>query len=169
MMFLFFTACEGNKAKQGDTRANATKQLPASARTTEPTAGSAAPLPSATGNATSTATTSAPASASALLPAAQQGPFPESETKPPKPKEWDTQAQFFPVKYASTLWCETRTLREWVRVSCRARPGAANAPVGVEVTKKPSRGQSYVFSREGQVTSVVLQPRKGQSSELTFT
>jgi hypothetical protein len=131
-----------------------------------PATASAAPSASSDASAAPTATA---APASTLMPTVQTGAFPDGESKPPSVKEWDEQAAYFPVKFASSLWCETRTIREWVRVSCRVKTGASNTPTDVQATKKPGRGQFYVFTRKESVTSVVLQPRVGHTSEYAFT
>lgn len=96
-----------------------------------------------------------------------EGAFPESDSKPPSVKEWLTDAKLYTVKYSSSLFCETSALREWIRVSCRGKPGAPNQPTGLKVTKAPKKGQHYELTREG-VTSLVFQPRKGQTSEYSF-
>jgi hypothetical protein len=71
------------------------------------------------------------------------------------------------VKFAPSLWCDTRQLREWVRVSCRAPEDASNQPLSLRVVRAPGRGQHYELVRAG-VASLVLQPRRGQSSSFSI-
>jgi hypothetical protein len=133
--------------------------------------------PPATATAQTTATanagTASPPAPSAVAGSGKAGPprfegvFPETDSKPPSVKEWQTDAKIFMVKHSSGLFCETSALREWIRVSCRGKPGAPNQPTGLKVAKAPKKGQHYELTREG-VTSLVFQPRKGQTSEYTF-
>lgn len=132
----------------------------------------AAPAPSAA-NTVAAPVTPPATSASAQAGGAKAGPpmfegtFPDSDSKPPSVQEWQKDAKIYTVKHSSSLLCETSALREWVRVSCRGKPGAPNQPTALKVTKGPKKGQHYELTREG-VTSLVLQARKGQPSEYTF-
>ncbi len=154
-------ACDSSKSETSKPNSEpkpATTNAPISAVTTAPSATaapSAAPAAAATGT---TATPGAPIF---------DGAFPDTETKPPSVKEWQTDAKLYIVKHSSGLLCETLALREWIRVSCRGKPGAPNQPTDAKLLKAPKKGQHYLFSRES-VASLVIQPRKGQTSEFTF-
>lgn len=129
------------------------------------TAGSAppsAPAPASSPPPEATASAAASASASAATPP----PFAETETKPPTVAEWK-EAKPLAVGHAASLWCDTRELREWIRVSCRAPEDAANQPTSLRVVRAPARGQHYELVRSG-VASLVLQPRRGVTSSFAF-
>lgn len=158
------TACESPKNESAkpapEPMKSAASTAPAAVTTNAPTATPApATAPAASGSA-GTATGKAG-------PPMFEGTFPDSNSKPPSVKEWQTDGKIYIVKYSSSLWCETLALREWIRVSCRGKPGAQNQPTGLAVAKAPKLGQHYELAREG-VASLVLQPRKGQTSEYTF-
>jgi len=138
------------------------------AKTAAPTT-AAATAPAAPNTAIAPPATSSSAQAGGTKTGAPlfEGAFPETDSKPPAVKEWQKDAKVYIVKYSSGLLCETLALREWIRVSCRGKPGAPNQPTGLKVAKAPKKGQHYELTREG-VTSLVLQPRKGQTSEYTF-
>lgn len=132
----------------------------ATAAVVAPTAtGAATPAPMASG--------SAQAGSAKAGPPLFDGTFPDTDSKPPSVKEWLKDGKIYTVKHSSSLFCETLALREWIRVSCRGKPGAPNQPSGLKVAKGPKKGQHYELTREG-VTSLVFQPRKGQNSEYTF-
>jgi hypothetical protein len=100
-------------------------------------------------------------------PPLYSGVFPETDSKPPSVQEWKTDAKIYIVKHSSSLVCETSALREWIRVSCRGKPGQPNQPTALKVVKAPKKGQHYEFTKDG-VASLVIQPRKGQTSEFSF-
>lgn len=160
---LFVSACDSPKnepAKPAPEQTPAKSAAPsAPAATTAAATGSPTPAPAAS--------TSSSAVSGKAGPPMFDGKFPDSDSKPPSVKEWQTDGKVYTVKYSSSLWCETLALREWIRVSCRGKPGAQNQPIGLKVGKAPKLGQHYELSREG-VASLVLQPRKGQTSEFTF-
>lgn len=138
------------------------------AKSANPPAATTAAPSAATGTVNAPgAAASAKADGTKAGPPLFEGVFPETDSKPPSVKEWKTDAKVYIVKYSSGLLCETSALREWIRVSCRGKPGAPNQPTNLKVNKAPKKGQHYELTREG-VTSLVLQPRKGQTSEFTF-
>lgn len=148
MAFVLASACNETPRDGGPTAASAPVVAPAAASSPAASA-TAAPSPSGSASA-----------------AAKAEPFPDAETKPPTVKEWND-ARPLAVGHAPSLWCDTRQLREWIRVSCRAPEDATNQPTSLRVVQPPGRGQHYELVRSG-VASLVLQPRRGASSAYSF-
>lgn len=71
------------------------------------------------------------------------------------------------VKGSSALGCETKMVREWLRVSCRGKNSTGGTPTTVAVQKGAGKD---VFTYVGKgVTSLVLPFEEGTQVEATFS
>ncbi len=103
--------------------------------------------------------------------------FPPTGSKAPSLAEWAAVPREVTVRNSTNLRCETKMLREWLRVSCKTN----DFGVPIAVSLAPAFGQqSFKFLVEGSVASTVSQmiPGKnfgahytwsGQSGDVTFT
>ena len=138
-------AC-GNKA-EGDGKTNAN----ASANAT------AAPKPTATATATAAATATA-----TPTPAKPAG-----RTPAPTVEEWTSQKKEVTVKGSSALKCETKIVREYLRISCRGKLAAEGTPKGIKV-QKGGHGEALTF-QGGDVMSLILPYVEGTHFEAMFS
>lgn len=109
----------------------------------------------ATNNPTPAATSAAPAATSAAVnttPPAATGPNGRSAV--PTVAEWNAETKEVGVKGSSKLNCETKMVREWLRVSCRGKNDTGGEPKGVRITKGGGRGDTFTFA-SGGVASLV--------------
>jgi hypothetical protein len=90
--------------------------------------------------------------------------FTPGTSKVPTVKEWNL-APVVEVRFARSLWCEAKTVREWLRVSCRSPDGAPNAIEAV--TRDGGSGEAYTFVGEG-IASAVVAVRRGTDVRLTY-
>ncbi|HRI66742.1 MAG TPA: hypothetical protein PK156_20995 [Polyangium sp.] len=163
---LCVTACDPSKNEAPKPTPEQAPAKPGAPVAQQPAAVASAATASAPVTPTATATNAKP-EASKGGPPLFSGVFPDTDSKPPSVQEWKTEAKIYIVKHSSSLVCETSVLREWLRVSCRGKPGQPNQPTGLKVVKAPKKGQHFEFTKEG-IASLVMQPRKGQTSEFTF-
>jgi len=142
-----------------------------------------APAPSgaaaASTGAASVATVDAPAapsaSASAVASAAAPpafDPYPGGRaiaglSNLPTVAEWNAQTKEVTVKGSSALRCETKMVREWLRVSCGGKNDTGGAPTGVTVTQGAGEGV-YAFVAGG-VATLVMPFVEGASVAATFS
>lgn len=92
--------------------------------------------------------------------------IPEPGSKPPTVAEWNSVTREIRVKDSTPLNCETKMLREWLRVSCR--PAANNLPPS-NVQTVSSNGQQAFVGVFGDTTSAVVQVVRGKSYKALFT
>jgi hypothetical protein len=71
------------------------------------------------------------------------------------------------VKGSSSLGCETKMVREWLRVSCRGKNSTGGAPTTV-VVHKGRRSDTFTYASAG-VTSLVVPFEEGADIEATFS
>jgi hypothetical protein len=83
----------------------------------------------------------------------------------PTLEEWNAVTKEVNVKGSSALQCETKMLREWLRVSCRGKNDTGGTPVSV-ITEKGGFG-AYLFA-SGGVTSIVLPFVEGIDATFRF-
>lgn len=114
------------------------------------------PTPSGNANATGTDPTSA------LHPLGVAG-----HSAVPTVAEW-SQVGEVTVLGSSALNCETKAVREWVRVSCLATSSSRGRPTGVTVTKGGGKGDTFVLS-SGGIASLVFPFDEGREIAATFT
>jgi len=137
------TACGSDKTEPGKD-APATTAAPA--KTNPPAAVTSAPA------ATSAAATQAPAPTTAPT-SAPAAAGPNGKSAVPKMDEWNAASEV-PVKGASKLGCETKMVREWLRVSCRGKNDTGGEPKAVKVTKGGGKGEDFTFA-SNKVASLV--------------
>ena len=134
------TACGSDKTEPGKD-APATTAAPA--KTNAPAAITNAPATNAPAAATSAPEpTAAPAAAG-----------PNGKSAVPKLDEWNAASEV-PVKGASKLGCETKMVREWLRVSCRGKNDTGGEPKAVTITKGGGKGETFTFAAN-KVASLV--------------
>lgn len=91
--------------------------------------------------------------------------IPAPGSTPPTTEEWNAVTREVTVRGSSARNCETKMLREWLRVTCRKKGG--DVPTGV-VTKQSAGQQAYVFNADG-LASVVVQVVPAKEYKGTFS
>jgi hypothetical protein len=92
--------------------------------------------------------------------------LPAGHSPPPTVAEW-TGVPEVTVHHSSSLGCETKMVREWLRVSCTTHE-KDNPPQGVEVTRPTGNREFFVFNAAG-LASLVMPVRPGVDAEARFT
>lgn len=123
--------------------------------------------------------TAAAAPSAALIPAPDRavsdaGIGSESKTgipssgtsKPPTVAEWGAVGEIT-VRHSTPLNCETKLVREWLRVSCRTSDNSANQIQGVKLTRGQDFGAIPPYMKKG-VASIVTQVKPGIDADWTF-
>jgi hypothetical protein len=89
------------------------------------------------------------------------------KSKTPTVKEWDSVGEIT-VRHSSPLGCETKMVREWLRVSCRTGDGSNQIQ---DVKVLDSRGvksyEIFTYQRQG-VASIVLPIRRPIEATVRF-
>jgi hypothetical protein len=124
----------------------------------------AEPAATGTAEATAAAKVDAPPAVSGAPPASPM-PILPGRSAVPTLEEWNAVTKEVNVKGSSALQCETKMLREWLRVSCRGKNDTGGTPVSV-ITEKGGFG-AYLFA-SGGVTSVVLPFVEGIDATFRF-
>lgn len=112
-----------------------------------------------------------PSKAPAQLDAAVMGPdglpavIPPPGSTPPTVAEWNSVVKEVTVKGSSALGCETKMLREWLRVSCHQK--GSLTPTGVKTEN--SGGQQAFVGMFGTTSSAVVQVIKGREYSANYT
>lgn len=96
----------------------------------------------------------ATAPAAAATPAAIATALPAGRSAIPTLAEWDSQQKEVTVKGSSALSCETKVVREYLRVSCRGKNDTGGTPTNV-VVKKGGHGEAFTYVGAG-ITSLVV-------------
>src|SRR4051812_37398799 len=81
-------------------------------------------------------------------PGARPPAPPPGRTLMPTFDEWSSQRKEVTVKGSSALGCETKMVREYLRVSCRGKNDSGGTPTTVKVTKG-GRGEALTFATAG--------------------
>jgi len=90
--------------------------------------------------------------------------IPQPSSPPPTVAEWEAVPREITVRGSSALNCETKMVREWLRVSCRPRGGfRATALRQVE-----SSGQQIFSGMFGDRASLVVQIVRGKNVVVDF-
>ncbi|MEP7123419.1 MAG: hypothetical protein ABJE95_21005 [Byssovorax sp.] len=71
------------------------------------------------------------------------------------------------VRNSSSLGCETKMVREWLRVTCHAL-AKDNAPTGVQVIRPTGDRDYFIFNSAG-IASLVMPVRVGVDAEARYT
>jgi len=91
----------------------------------------------------------------AAQPAVAKPALPTGRSPVPKLAEWNAQSREVTVKGSSALNCETKMVREWLRVSCRGKNDTGGTPTTVQVVRGGRPGEVFSFAAGG-VTSLVM-------------
>lgn len=91
--------------------------------------------------------------------------IPATKSAPPSVAEWNA-AREITVRRSTPLGCETKMVREWLRVSCRGKNDKGGTPLVVNKTN--GCGADTFFSSSGGVTSVVTPVRRGGTCDVSF-
>ena len=95
-----------------------------------------------------------PANTAAVNTAAPAATGPNGRSAVPTVAEWQAETKEVGVKGSSKLNCETKMVREWLRISCRGKNDTGGEPKGVRITKGGGRGDTFTFA-SGGVASLV--------------
>jgi hypothetical protein len=104
----------------------------------------------------------------AVTPGKEASPFINSRSAVPTIPEWDAQTKEVTVRGSTKLNCETKMVREWLRVSCRGKSQHGGEPTGVTVTKGGGRGDDFTFA-SNKVASLVVRFVPGVDLDARFT
>lgn len=124
--------------------------------------GAAAPKPAPS----ATAAPDAPKSAAAAAPTMDPSKLPTGRSPMPTLAEWNGQRKEVTVKGSSALKCETKTVREYLRISCHDKNDSGGTPTTVQVTKG---GKEALTFSGGGVTSLIVPYVEGTLVEATFS
>ncbi|MFO0614373.1 MAG: hypothetical protein U0414_17430 [Polyangiaceae bacterium] len=91
--------------------------------------------------------------------------IPPRGSKPPTIDEWNAMTKEVTVWHSSELRCETKMVREWLRVSCHKN--AYGQPT--DVTKGANEGQQAFVFHSSEVASLVVEVLPGKSFEAEFS
>jgi hypothetical protein len=91
---------------------------------------------------------------------------PATRSPVPKLDEWSAQTKEITVARSTPLGCETKMVREWLRVSCRGKNDKGGEPTTVD-NKTGGGGEHYLFAKN-KVTSLVMPVLRGQKYEAVF-
>ena len=110
----------------------------------------------------------APAGTTAAAPAPPPSPIapPSGRSAMPTLAEWGSMKEVT-VKGSSALRCETKMVREYLRVSCRDKNDTGGTPTTVKVVKG-GRGEALLFA-SGGVTSMIIPFVEGIDAEAEFS
>ncbi len=92
--------------------------------------------------------------------------IPPPNTTVPTIAEWDSAPWEITVSRSTPLGCETKMVREWLRVSCRDENKDGGKILGLSIVQKGGV-QAYVYERTG-VASLVVQVVKGKKHVTRF-
>lgn len=92
---------------------------------------------------------------------------PGARSPVPSSDEWGSVTREVTVSGSTKLNCETKQVREWIRVSCRDKNDTGGEPTAVSVTKGGGRGDDFTFA-SGGVVSLTYRFFEGQDLEAQF-
>jgi hypothetical protein len=121
-----------------------------------------APTPTAAATTAHAATAAAPTAAPAKPP-----PLPAGRSNAPTLDEWAKMPKEVTVKGSTALKCETKIVREYLRVSCRGKADPEGTPTGIKILKG-GRGEAMTYAGPG-VTSLILPYVEGTDFEAVFS
>lgn len=94
--------------------------------------------------------------------------IPTEKSKPPSVAEWNAASEIT-VRHSGPLGCETKRVREWLRVSCRTS-GSSGPQIQTVSVVEPKAKNPELFSYEAKgVASIVLPLRPGLDAKIAFT
>lgn len=99
-------------------------------------------------------------------PPAAPPPLAPGRSPVPTLAEWGSQLKEVNVKGSSALACETKMVREYLRVSCKDKNDSGGTPTAVKVTK--GGREAWTFA-SGGVASLVIPYVEGIDAEVLFS
>lgn len=101
------------------------------------------------------ATDTAAAPPPPVEPGKEATPFIGKKSKAPSTAEWDAQTKEVTVHGSSARMCETKMVREWLRISCRGEPEGYGKAQTVTVLSGGGRGDDFIFNADGVASLIV--------------
>jgi hypothetical protein len=117
--------------------------------------------------AAATAAVTATAQATAAATAAAPPPTRPGRSPAPTLAEWSALKKEVTVKGSSALRCETKIVREYLRVSCKGKVDPEGTPTGIKV-QKGAHGEAMVYAYGG-VASLIIPYVEGTDFEAVFS
>ena len=102
------------------------------------------------------ATETAAAPPPPVEPGKEATPFIGKKSKAPSTAEWDAQTKEVTVHGSSARMCETKMVREWLRISCRGEPAGYGQAQTVTVLSGGGRGDEGCAARSRSRDAVYL-------------
>ncbi|MBE7484459.1 MAG: hypothetical protein HS104_31390 [Polyangiaceae bacterium] len=142
-----------------------------------------APSSTASAAAAPAASSAAPAAAASGQPGAAEVNTPELEaiakeivpkgipterSKPPSVAEWNAASEIT-VRHSGPLGCETKRVREWLRVSCRTSGSSGPQIQTVSIVEPKAKNPEYFTYEAKGVASIVLPLRESMDAKVAFT
>lgn len=94
--------------------------------------------------------------------------IPSTRSKVPTIAEWNAVPREITVNRSTPLNCETKMVREWLRVSCREKNNTGGKPTNATVVAGCS-SETYLYSKPDlKIASVVTPVLKGKHCEVRF-
>lgn len=150
LSFILAIGCDGSG--NGDRSGAATTKPDPAATGPAKSTGSA---PTGTAPAVASTATAAIGTAAANAAAAAAGTSPGAGLSAvPSTAEWDAASEVT-VKGSSALGCETKMVREYLRVSCKGKNNTGGTPTFLNVTKGAGRLGMFTFMDKG-VSSLIV-------------
>lgn len=115
---------------------------------------------------TTTATAPPPAQ-NAYGPDGLPATIPDTRSPVPTMAEWNAVPREISVRKSTPLGCETKMVREWLRVSCRGKNNSGGTPLEVKKVAGCT-GDTYFFA-SGGVTSLVTPVLRGKTCDVSFS
>lgn len=150
----------GGAAKESVTATEVTAQP-------EATKAPEAPAEATAGDAAASAEATAPAAPEAKPEAPPAAPIPPRAGSTPVPTvdEWNAETKQVTVKGSTALGCETKMVREYLRISCKGKNDTGGTPIAA--TAESGAPEAYFFAKDG-VVSVVLPYVSGVDAKIAF-
>lgn len=92
--------------------------------------------------------------------------IPTERSKPPTVAEWNAASEIS-VRHSGPLGCETKRVREWLRVSCRTTGSSPPQIQAVTLVQPKKNAEFFTYDAKG-VSSVVLPLREGLDAKIAF-
>jgi hypothetical protein len=101
-----------------------------------------------------------------IAPSKPQGPAVAGHSTPPTAAEWSAVGEVT-LRNSGSLQCETKMVREWLRVSCKS-PSTDNAVTGLQVIR-PTGDREYFVYQVANLASLVMPVREGTNALVRYT
>ncbi len=150
------------KKKSGSSSASAASASTAPAAPTPAPTPTPAPSPTTPPDAAPTTTAEAPPPPPPPVPTPAGG-----RSAVPTQAEWAAQTKEVGVRGSAALGCETKQVREWLRVSCRGTNDTGGKPTALRFISGDSK-EAFTFA-SGGITSLVIPYEEGINSVYVFS